>query len=110
MNSAFETLRQYTQTGPAVRYSARRNVHHVDFFCDAPGARRVFLIGDFNGWDVAATPMHQGPDRRWTASLELHHGHHQYLFIVDGEPKLDQHAAGTARNERNDRVSLIAVS
>jgi hypothetical protein len=34
---------KYTETGPAIRYSARRNVHHVDFFCDAPGASRVCL-------------------------------------------------------------------
>ena len=110
MNSTLETICRYSQAGPAVRYSAKRNIHHVDFFCDAPGASHVCLVGDFNGWDPTATPMHRGPDGRWAVSLELHHGHHQYLFIVDGEPKLDPHAAGIARNERNGRVSLIAVS
>ena len=44
------------------------------------------------------------------ASLELHHGHHQYLFVVDGEPMLDPSADGIARNDRNEPVSLIAVS
>ena len=108
MKSTLET--NYTQTGPGIRYSARRNVHHVDFFCDAPGASRVCLVGDFNGWDAAATPMQRGPDGRWAVSLELHHGHHQYVFLVDGEPELDPHSAGTAHNERNEPVSLIAVS
>ena len=42
--------------------------------------------------------------------LELHHGHHRYLFVADGEPKLDPNATGIVRNERNERVSLIAVS
>ena len=82
----------------------------VDFYCDAHGASLVCLIGDFNGWDAAATPMRRGPDGRWAVSLQLHHGHHQYVFLVDDEPKLDPHAAGTARNERNEPVSLIAVS
>ena len=92
------------------RYSARRTRHHVDFFCDAPAARTVQLVGDFNGWDSAATPMLRMPDGRWMASLELHHGHHQYLYLVDGDPRLDPRASGIARNERNEAVSLIAVS
>jgi len=54
--------------------------------------------------------MHRSPDGRWMASLELPHGHHQYLFLVDGTPTLDPNASGIARNDRNERVSLIAVS
>ena len=91
-------------------YSARRQQHHVTFFCDAPGAESVTLEGDFNGWDPSATPMRRTPDGRWMASLELHHGHHRYLFLVDGTPTLDPNGSGVARNDRNERVSLIAVS
>src|SRR6266404_5211559 len=32
-------------------YSARLQQHHVTFFCDAPRAEAVSLVGDFNGWD-----------------------------------------------------------
>ena len=91
-------------------YSAKRQQHHVTFFCDAPGAEAVSLVGDFNGWDSAATPMRRTPDGRWTAGLELHHGHHRYLFVVDGTPTLDPNAIGVTRNDRNEPVSLIAVS
>src|SRR5882762_7544442 len=56
-------------------FSGRRPQHHVTFFCNAPGAKSVRLVGDFNGWDLAATPMQRMPDGRWTVSLELHHGH-----------------------------------
>jgi 1,4-alpha-glucan branching enzyme len=102
-----------TKSKPAAapgRYSAKGTRHHVDFFCTAPGAKSVSLVGDFNKWDLAATPMRRMPDGRWMASLELHHGHHSYLFIVDGKPRLDPKASGIARNSRNERVSLIAVS
>jgi hypothetical protein len=54
--------------------------------------------------------MQQMPDGCWLASLELTHGHHRYLFLVDGRPVLDPRANGIVRNDRNERVSLIAVS
>jgi 1,4-alpha-glucan branching enzyme len=92
------------------RYSAKQTRHHVDFFCDAPDAEHVCLVGDFNGWDLTAIPMRRTPDGCWTTSLELHHGHHQYLFVVDGTPSLDPGASGVTRDDRNERVSLIAVS
>jgi hypothetical protein len=50
------------------------------------------------------------PDGRWVASLELHHGHHRYLFIADGEPMLDPSASGIVRDDQDNRVSLSAVS
>jgi hypothetical protein len=59
---------------------------------------------------MAATPMLRTPDGRWMASMDLHHGHHRYLFVADGQPMLDPKANGIVRNERNERVSLIAVS
>ena len=106
MNPVLDNPRQAT----ANPYSAKRTLHHVNFFCHAPGASYVCLVGDFNNWNMAATPMLRTPDGRWMASLELHHGHHRYLFVVDGKPQLDPNAAGIVRNERNERVSLIAVS
>ena len=89
---------------------AGRSLHHVSFFCGTKEAGHVFLVGDFNHWNPTATPMNRMRDGQWMASLELPHGHHRYLFLVDGEPQLDPNASGVARNEHNERVSLIAVS
>jgi 1,4-alpha-glucan branching enzyme len=91
-------------------YPARRPMHAVNFFCHAPDAKRVCVIGDFNDWDLTATPMRHAPDGEWRASLELPHGHHRYLFLVDGEPTLDPRSSGTVRNEKNEKFSLLAVS
>jgi 1,4-alpha-glucan branching enzyme len=108
MNSAFCEI--MTAASAASRYSAKRTRHHVNFFCHAPGATRVSLIGDFNHWQPNVHPMRQMPDGSWMASLELPHGYHQYLFLVDGKPVLDPNASGKARNERGEPVSLIPVS
>jgi 1,4-alpha-glucan branching enzyme len=104
------TTCEHGSTDSQRRYSAMRQQHRVTFFCDAPGAENVTLTGDFNRWDPAANPMRRTPDGRWTASLELHHGHHRYLFLVDDTPTLDPNGSGITRNDRNERVSLIAVS
>lgn len=103
-------LSDSTPTAGLPRYSAKRNLHRVNFFCRAAHAKQVSLVGDFNHWNPEAAPMHRTPDGRWMASLELPHGYHQYLFLVDGQPVLDPTATGKARNERNEPVSLIAVS
>ena len=95
---------------PVSRYSAKRTCHHFDFFCHAPGAKQVSLIGDFNEWQAGANPMKRMPDGNWMVSLELTHGYHQYLFLVDGRPVLDPTASGRTLNARKEPVSLIAVS
>ena len=91
-------------------YSARNMVKPVHFFCRAPEAKAVGLVGDFNDWSPATHPMQRQVDGSWFLEVPLTHGHHQYLFIVDGEPQLDPKASGITRNDRNERVSLIAVS
>jgi 1,4-alpha-glucan branching enzyme len=96
---------------PALRRnSSNRPLHLVDFFCKAPQARSVSLIGDFNGWQPAAHPMRRMPDGGWVIRIVLPHGHHQYQFLVDGVSTLDPNAMGKVHNERNETVSLIAIS
>src|ERR1700678_4141924 len=92
------------------RYSAKNMAKPVNFICVAPAARHVNLVGDFNDWDPGALPMKQQPDGAWLVQLPLTHGHHHYLFLVDGKPALDPKAQGIARNEKNEKVSLISVS
>lgn len=89
---------------------AGKTVKPINFYCDAPDAHSVTLIGDFNSWDPASHPMQRRPDGWWFLQLPLAHGYHQYLFIVDGTPTLDPHATGTGGNERYAKASLIAVS
>ena len=95
---------------PTNRYSAKNMAKPVNFFCVAPDAKAVFLVGDFNGWRADAHPMVRQPDGSWHVVVAVHHGHHRYQFVVDGKPALDPRATGVARNEKNERVSLIAIS
>jgi 1,4-alpha-glucan branching enzyme len=92
------------------RYSARNMSKPVNFFCVAPEAATVSVVGDFNDWRASLNPMARQPDGSWQLRVPLNHGHHHYHFLVDGKPVLDPRAMGIARNEKNERVSLIAVS
>jgi 1,4-alpha-glucan branching enzyme len=92
------------------RYSAKRIAKPVNFVCHAPGARMVAVIGDFNDWNPAVNQMKRQPDGAWMVQVQLCHGHHQYVFWVDGQTQLDPRAQGVARNQQGERVSLLAIS
>ena len=101
------------QSGPSSalhRYSAKRISEPVNFICYAPGAKQVAVIGDFNGWEPKVHPMKRQPDGAWMVQVNLSHGHHQYLFWVDGQTLLDPRAQGIARSQEGERVSLVAIS
>lgn len=52
----------------------------------APDARTVAVAGDFNGWDIAATPLADADgDGIWTAIVPIEPGRYAYMFVVDGE-------------------------
>jgi 1,4-alpha-glucan branching enzyme len=69
------------------RYASHDSVvdHAVQFLLVAPGAQKVSVVGDFNGWD----PLHAGfqavsnQDGIWTVTAMLPRGHHRYSFVVD---------------------------
>jgi len=92
-------------------YAARRMTKPVNFYCQADHeAQSVYLVGDFNDWSIESLPMERRPDGWWFVQVPLTHGHHQYLFLVDGEPAVDPHATGTIRVEPFGKVPVIAVS
>jgi 1,4-alpha-glucan branching enzyme len=82
----------------------------VNFMCNAPEAKSVSIVGDFNSWNPSAHPMKQMADKGWHRQVELKHGHHRYAFLVDGVLALDPLAQGITRNDKGERVSLVPVS
>lgn len=108
MNSTLDAVMERPATSP---YSAKRMAKPVNFYCHAkPGAKSVRLVGDFNNWDITSLPMQRQPDGCWFVQVPLTHGHHQYVFLVDGEPELDPHAAGIVQVGTFGKVSVMAVS
>ena len=75
-------------TAPAIAAAPvaapRDTVRLVQFVYLAPNAARVELVGDFNGWQGAATPLHRTPSGLWAVELPLSPGRYTYTFVVDG--------------------------
>jgi hypothetical protein len=59
-------------------------VDTVDFVLRTSADSAVVLVGDFNDWDPAATPLRQIAVGVWAATVPLRPGRYRYTFIADG--------------------------
>ena len=91
-------------------YSARNMAKPINFYFVSPAAKSVNLMGDFNDWDPNSLPMQRRVDGWWFIQVPLTHGHHHYLFVVDGVPTLDPQATGTVSVDHYSKASMISVS
>jgi len=84
----------------------------VRFVFTAPGAAQVSLVGDFNDWDPAATPLHAtAADGVWSISVPLSAGRHEYAFVVDGADwRPDPAAPPAARSDFGTPNSVVTVA
>jgi len=73
-------MRSSQSNRPHDRYSARNMSKPINFFCVAPEAETVSVVGDFNDWHANHHPMERQADGSWHLRVPLHHGHHHYHF------------------------------
>lgn len=72
-------------------------------------AHRVALVGDFNDWDQARTPLSRDGDR-WRATLSLPTGIYRYAFLVDGVRWVaDPGKPGADDADFGQPISLLAM-
>lgn len=84
-------------TLPSAPAAAVDTIKLVQFMLVAPDARTVSVVGDFNDWDPAATPLREAAGAGvWTITVPLAAGRHQYVFMVDGNRWTPDPAAPTA--------------
>jgi len=57
----------------------------VRFELRAPEAQRVSIAGSFNEWSPEGVELvRNATTGLWTATVPLHPGEHEYLFVIDG--------------------------
>jgi predicted carbohydrate-binding protein with CBM48 len=92
--------------------AASDTVYLVRFVFNDSAAQTVALVGTFNDWTKSATPMTQSAPGLWTVTLPLHHGRHEYAFVVRdarGERWGADPAAVLRRDEFGTESSIVSV-
>ena len=84
--------------------------HYTVFTVAAPGAKKIFLTGDFNDWQEEKTAMKPGRDGVWQKRLRLGPGRYQYRFIVDGNWQDDPGNQWREANPFGSDNSVIEIS
>lgn len=92
-------------------HPASTGAREFSFVVVAPRAATVSLVGDFNDWDAARTPMQRAGKQAsvWTAVLPLTPGRYRYAFLVDGVSWLADPAAPAARDDEFGTPSSVVT-
>lgn len=103
---------RFPSTGsPPALASAAEETRQVQIRLTSP-ASSVAVVGDFNDWDPAATPLRLTQEGGvWSVELRLKPGRYHYTFLIDGrrwegdpsEPRVTQSDFGAP-------VSVLTVS
>lgn len=72
--------------GPPVQPERPKRVSGgMRFTVLAPDAKKVYVVGSFNGWVKGATPMTMaGPSGLWSAEVPLKEGEYTFMYLIDG--------------------------
>jgi len=68
--------RQQTPTGTA---------QDITFRFEDAQARTVELAGSFNNWKPNENPLQKTDIGKWSTTVNLQPGPHQYMFVIDGK-------------------------
>jgi hypothetical protein len=96
---------------PLARRAGARGEARATFAVVAPGASRVTVVGDFNGWDPQATPLRRAAlGDLWSTEVPLPAGLHVYAFVVDGDEWIPDPSAPLApMTAFGARTSVVVV-
>jgi 1,4-alpha-glucan branching enzyme len=74
-------------------------------------AGHVYLVGDFNHWQIGSLPFQQAHDGVWRITLELPaHRHFEFRYLIDGRWCSEYHADGAATTGRNGFNSVVETT
>ena len=90
-------------------WNAANTADTLQFVLVAPQAASVALVGDFNDWDPARSPM-QTAHGVWATVMRLAPGRYRYAFLVNGvEWRADPSAPAATDDEFGTPSSVVTV-
>jgi 5'-AMP-activated protein kinase regulatory beta subunit len=88
----------------------KTNRRRITFLINAPEARKVSLVGEFNNWNPGKHPMKSEDKGQWIKTVMLNPGTYEYKFLVDENWLLDTKNDHSRLNCYGTLNSLITVS
>ena len=90
-------------TAQLIEDTVRSLMKEVVFAINAPTARDIYLVGDFNQWKIDdGARLSKSGEGKWEKRVGLNPGKYRYKFVVDGEwmtdsqnPEREQNMFGT---------------
>lgn len=92
------------------RAKAKAKKRRMMFSLEAPNAKEVMVVGDFNRWNVKTHPMKNDNGGVWKKTLMLPPARYEYKFLVDGRWKNDPKNDQTCPNCFGTQNNVINVS
>lgn len=93
----------------STKRKALKEFQGVTFSFNAPTARSVFIVGDFNGWKLDDEFLLEKTDTAWIKKIDLPKGRHQYRFVVDGQWIEDPVNPNLATNPFGEFNSIVEI-
>jgi hypothetical protein len=94
----------------ALEHGGPGDARPVQFVIVSPGATRISVVGDFNNWDPARTPLAESaPGGVWSVTVPIPPGVYSYAFMVDGRLRPAADEPNAPRDEFGGANSVIVV-
>ena len=81
--------KDFTRQAAAPQAKLNTEIKFRNFFLTMPGAQKVELQADFNGWGKTPLPLKAYSRGYFETSVALPAGEYKYVFVVDGKDVLD---------------------
>ena len=95
---------------PSLIDSVKSLSREIRFAVDAPAAKDIYIVGDFNHWKMdEKSRLSRGSDGKWEKNLGLSSGRYKYKFVIDGEWVLDSQNSERVQNAFGTFDSIISL-
>ncbi len=96
--------------GARALLGSRPTARGVLFVLPLALGERVFVAGDFNGWQSARHEMRRNPERGvYELEIPMSPGEHQYRLVIDGRWAVDPYAGECVLNQSGEPNSVVRV-
>ncbi|MFZ3044819.1 MAG: glycogen-binding domain-containing protein [Desulfatirhabdiaceae bacterium] len=95
---------------PAKTKKTTAGTRKKTFSIRADDAKKVFLAGDFNHWNLSSHPMKLDRDGIWKKILMLPPGRYEYKFRVDDQWQTDPDNPQQCCNTFGTRNHVIIIT